>query len=113
PYVDNNLVGSGSVSEAAIYGLDGGHEDELFNAIKEGFEKEDVIRANGLRTGKDKYFALATSPEELHFRCGAKGLFCAKTKQMIIFAFYPDTVQPGNASKALGAVTDYLKSVGF
>ncbi|KAJ2838398.1 profilin, required for normal timing of actin polymerization in response to thermal stress [Coemansia sp. 'formosensis'] len=88
-------------------------EAELFKAIKEGFEKEDTIRSNGLRIGKDKYFTLSTSPEELHFRCGSKGLFCAKTKKAIIVAFYPDTVQPGSASKALGAVTDYLKSVDF
>ncbi|KAJ2579898.1 profilin, required for normal timing of actin polymerization in response to thermal stress [Coemansia sp. RSA 1836] len=122
PYVDNNLVGSGFISEAAIYGLDGGlwaksksykQDDDLFKAVKEGFAKEDEIRSNGLRIAGAKYFTLAASPEELHFKCGAKGMFCAKTKQTIILALYPDTVQPGNASKALGSVTDYLKSLGF
>ncbi|KAJ2743718.1 glycosyl transferase [Coemansia sp. BCRC 34301] len=88
-------------------------DESLFNTVKAGFEKEDEIRSNGLRIDGAKYFTLAASPEELHFKCGAKGLFCAKTKQTIIIALYPDTVQPGSASKALGTVTDYLKSVGF
>ncbi|KAJ2895553.1 profilin, required for normal timing of actin polymerization in response to thermal stress [Coemansia aciculifera] len=88
-------------------------DDSLFDIVKNGFEKEDEIRGSGLRLGGDKYFTLGATPEELHFKCGAKGVFCAKTKQAIIIALYPDTVQPGNASKTLGDLTDYLKGLGY
>ncbi|KAJ2003209.1 profilin, required for normal timing of actin polymerization in response to thermal stress [Coemansia thaxteri] len=121
-YVDNNLVGSTYISEAAIYGIKGGlwaksehydHEDDLFEAIKKGFSDSEFILATGLRVRGEKYMTLNADDQEMKFKCGGKGIICAKTVQAIIITFHTDEVQPGNANNALGVIADYLRSVGF
>jgi profilin len=42
-----------------------------------------------------------------------EGIVCVKTKQAILVAHYPETVQPGEAAKIVEALADYLIGVGY
>lgn len=44
---------------------------------------------------------------------GKEGICCVKTKQAILVAHYPETVQPGEAAKVAEALADYLIGVGY
>lgn len=44
---------------------------------------------------------------------GKAGVCCIKTKQAILVAHYPETVQPGEAAKVAEQLGDYLIGVGY
>lgn len=44
---------------------------------------------------------------------GKEGIISVKTKQAILVAHYPDTIQPGEAAKTVEQLADYLLSVGY
>lgn len=48
-------------------------------------------------------------------RCeqGKTGIICCKTKQAILIAHYPETVQPGQAANTVEKLADYLISVNY
>lgn len=44
---------------------------------------------------------------------GKEGICITKTKQAILIAHYPETVQPGSAANTVEQLGDYLISVGY
>ncbi|KAI8326400.1 Profilin/allergen [Martensiomyces pterosporus] len=122
PYVDNNLVGSGKISQAAIYGLDGGVwatsqgfplTSEDFQKIKAGFDDSSSLLAGGIYIAGKKYMAVQVDSDHIHGKKGGDGVLCYKTGQTVIIGLYVEGTQPGDANKVIGSVSDYLKSVGF
>ncbi|KAJ1966115.1 profilin, required for normal timing of actin polymerization in response to thermal stress [Dipsacomyces acuminosporus] len=122
PYVDNNLVGSGKITQAAIYGLDGGvwaqspnfplTTDE-FQKINAGFSDNNSLLASGVFIGGTKYMAVQVNDDHIHGKKGGEGILCYKTGKTIIVGLYGDSTQPGDANKVIGSVSDYLKGLGF
>uniref|UniRef100_A0A1I7X3P2 Profilin n=1 Tax=Heterorhabditis bacteriophora TaxID=37862 RepID=A0A1I7X3P2_HETBA len=88
--VNNNLVGSGNVSKAAICGFDGsiwGKSDNFkitpdeAAAAGRGFTNKDALLGTGLRFEGEKYFVLNTEDDRIIGKKGAQGFFIYKTDQ--------------------------------
>ncbi|KAJ3337067.1 profilin, required for normal timing of actin polymerization in response to thermal stress [Gonapodya sp. JEL0774] len=121
-YVDNNLLGTGKVSKAAIYGHDGKlwasskgftvAADECTKLLK-GFTDPSGLRASGLHIGGTKFIVLRADDRSIYGKQGATGIICVKTKQAVLIGFYPEGVQPGAATKVVEDLADYLIGVSY
>ncbi|KAJ2725815.1 profilin, required for normal timing of actin polymerization in response to thermal stress [Coemansia sp. Benny D115] len=126
PYVDNNLVGTGKVLEAAIFGHDGGVwaaskgfqlAPGEFEKIKGGFAADSPLQVNGTYVGGKKYmtnqatgdFILAKARvTEESSNDPTSAVICYKTNQTIIVCTVPKDVQAEEANAVIGKVVDYL-----
>lgn len=57
--------------------------------------------------------ALPTGMLILCIEQGREGMIIVKTKQALLLAHYPETVQPGSASLTVEKLGDYLIGVGY
>ncbi|KAI9247548.1 profilin [Sporodiniella umbellata] len=121
-YVDTNLVGTGSVSQASIYGLTGDvwatspgfqlRPSEV-QEILSGFQNPEKIRANGVHVAGEKYFVILTNERSIYGKKQEEGICIVKTDQTFLVGTYKDGIQPGNCAKVVEALADYLISVNF
>ncbi|KAJ3138793.1 profilin, required for normal timing of actin polymerization in response to thermal stress [Physocladia obscura] len=121
-YVDNQLVGTGKISKATILGHDGSlwatsagfnlNATEI-NELKNAFTDASGIRASGLHIAGVKYFALKADDRSIYGKQGSGGVVCVKSKMAILIGVYADPTQPGEATKVVEALADYLISVGY
>ncbi|KAI7825103.1 profilin II [Gamsiella multidivaricata] len=121
-YVDSNLVGTGKVHMAGIYGLDGSTwatspgfsvaPTELQKLIA-AFEDSNDIQANGLFLDGRKYFYLRSGDNSIYARLGAEGVTCVKTTQAILIGQYEKDMQAGDCTVVVEALGDYLRSTGY
>ncbi|CEP15962.1 hypothetical protein [Parasitella parasitica] len=119
-YVDNNLLGTGKVSKAAIYGLNGGKwatsggfeldTNEVQEIIK-GFDDNDSIRGSGVKLMKEKYLVLVADAEHIICKKGSAGASIFKTGQAFLVGTYVEGMSPEECNKVVGSLADYLKSV--
>ncbi|WFD34972.1 profilin, required for normal timing of actin polymerization in response to thermal stress [Malassezia cuniculi] len=121
-YVDNNLVGTGKVSQAAILGLKGGvwATASGFNvapneqqAIIAGFDDPSALQANGIYANGKKYLTLQANPRSIYGKSGGDGICLVKTNQAVLVATYSSPLLPGDANKVVEGLADYLISVGY
>jgi len=134
-YVDQSLLGTGKIDKAAIFSAKGDsvwaatpgftiEPKEVEELIKGMTEKEPTdpaarvqwvnpLARNGLHIGKVKYFVLKVDERSCYAKQGKEGIICVKTKQSILIAHYPETVQPGEATKVVEQLGDYLIGVGY
>ncbi|KAK9720931.1 profilin, required for normal timing of actin polymerization in response to thermal stress [Basidiobolus ranarum] len=121
-YVDQNLVGTGAITMAAIYGAQGGVwaaspnfalQGNEFNDLLRAYQDPSGIRANGLYVAGKKYFALNADSRSIYGKQGAGGVICVKTAQAILICLYGDGVAPGEATKVVESLADYFISVGY
>ncbi|KAI6173460.1 Profilin [Aphelenchoides besseyi] len=120
--VDDNLVGSGAVSKAAICGLDGSiwaksnnfnlDGNETAQAAK-GFNDSGSLFASGLRFEGNKYLVLQADSERIMGKKASDGCFCFKTGQAFVIGVYESGLRPEQCSKVCGDMADYLKSQGY
>ncbi|VDO26574.1 unnamed protein product [Onchocerca flexuosa] len=120
--VNNNLVGSGNVSKAAICGFDGsiwGKSDNFklepaeAAAAGKGFQNKDSLLGTGMKFEGEKYFVLQADDERIIGKKGSTGFFIYKTGQAVIISIYEGGVQPEQCSKTTGALADYFKSINY
>ncbi|KAK9369005.1 profilin [Lipomyces kononenkoae] len=121
-YVDN-LVASTKVDKAVIYSRAGDSawaQSVGFNLspteiseIVKGFDNSSGLQANGLHAQGIKYFMLRADDRSIYGKKGAEGLVIVRTKQTILIGHYPEGVQPGEATKIVEQLADYLISVGY
>ncbi|KAI8086647.1 profilin [Halteromyces radiatus] len=121
-YVDNNLIGTGQVSEAAIYGLNGTlwaasanfklSTPEINELIK-GFSDSDAIQASGIHINGIKYLTLRADDRSIYAKKGADGACVVKTNQAILIGVYKEGIQPGSCTKVVEGLADYLIGVNF
>jgi len=80
-YVDNNLVGTGKVSMAAIIGLKGGVwasspglnvSMEEQTAIIKGLDDPSPLQANGIFVSGKKYLTLQANPRSIYGKAGVR-----------------------------------------
>ncbi|KAM3582196.1 profilin, required for normal timing of actin polymerization in response to thermal stress [Umbelopsis sp. WA50703] len=121
-YVDTNLLGSGQISQAGIYGAQGGQwaASSGFNvtpaelqAIQQGFSDSSTLQANGVRVNNIKYMFLRSDDRSIYGKKGNGGVVIVKTIQAILVGIYDENSTPGNATKVVEGLADYLISVNY
>lgn len=121
-YVDNNLVGSGKVSKAAIIGQAGGvwAASPGYNlspaeqkAIVNAFKNLGEAQAHGVRLAGRKFFVLSAVGDQILGKSQADGCTIVKTKQAILVTEYAAPIQHPESVPIVAALADYLKSVNY
>jgi len=128
-YVDTSLVGSGHVDKAAIFDSEGTsvwatspgftvsptEMKILVSSFKQGANDGGVkeVQANGFHVGGEKFVALKSDESRLYGKKGKEGIILVKTKQALLIAHYPETVQPGVATNTVETLGDYLIGLGY
>jgi len=125
-YVDTSLVGTGDVDKAAIFSAAGDsvwatstnfkvspqEMQEVVGAYKDSSQPKKV-QSTGLHIAGEKYIVIKADDVSLYGKKGRTGVVIVKTKQAVLIAHYPDTVQPGSAANTVEKLGEYLKGVGF
>ncbi|EJF63924.1 profilin, partial [Dichomitus squalens LYAD-421 SS1] len=121
-YVDNNLIGTGKISKAAILGQAGGVwaaspgftlSTEEQAAVVRAFSKPDEAQANGIRLAGQKFFTLSANDRSIYGKKGGDGAILVKTKQAVLVAEYTAPVQAPEATPIVENLADYLIGVGY
>ncbi|KAI9101239.1 profilin [Phlyctochytrium arcticum] len=121
-YVDDNLMATGKFTNAAIYGHDGSQwatskdftiPTAEIKTLINGFSHPEALTAAGIRVNNVKYFTLRADDRSVYGKQGAGGIIAVKTKQAVLVTQYNTPVQPGEATKVVEALADYLISVQY
>ncbi|KAJ2956249.1 hypothetical protein NQZ79_g7873 [Umbelopsis isabellina] len=121
-YVDTNLLGSGQITQAGIYGAQGGQwaassgfqvSPTELQAIQQGFSDSSNLQASGVHVNNVKYMFLRSDDRSIYGKKGNGGVVIVKTVQAILVGVYDDKVTPGNATKVVEGLADYLISVNY
>jgi len=121
-YVDSNLVGSGTLKQAAIFGHDGGQwatsagfackPDEI-KTLFAAYKDPSGIRSSGIHLAGVKYFALKCDDRSIYGKKASCGCITVKTNKAILVGIYDETQQPGAAANVVEKVADYLINSGY
>ncbi|CAI2180231.1 8157_t:CDS:2 [Funneliformis geosporum] len=121
-YVDNQLLGTGKIAQAAIYGQNASLwatspgfslSQEEISTLVEAFDNAEKIQANGLYVNGLKYFALFHDDVNIHGKKGGDGVVAYKTTQAVIIGVYKEGTAAGAANKVVGDLGDYLKGLSY
>jgi len=125
-YVDQSLVGTGHVDKAAIFNSEGNsvwahtagwqvspQEMQTVVAAYKDTADPKKVWGTGLHIAGEKYVTLKADDRSLYGKKGKEGVMIVKTKQAILIAHYPETVQPGEAATTVEKLGDYLIGVGY
>jgi len=117
-----NLTSSGSVTKAAICGLDGSvwaqsagfniKPDEVKKLI-DGFKKADSLRQNGITVGAVKFIYLQSDDCQIQGKKDQTGLSCAKAGKCIVLGTYANGQPAGNCRMQVERIRDYLVGAGY
>ena len=121
-YVDEQLVGSGLITKAAIIGHDGntwasspgwglkaGEGARIVNLFK---NPSDAF-AQGIVVNGVKYMGVKADEQSIYGKRGATGVVCVKTLETILIGIYDETQQQGNAIIVVEKLGDYLRDKGL
>jgi len=121
PYVDN-LVATGFVAKAAIYGHNGSlwattagfsvHGDEV-KKILSGLNNQGELQGSGLFLGGQKHFVVKQDEKTIYGKLGTGGVSIYKTTQAVIIATYADKMQPGACNNAVEKIGAYLVGTNY
>eukprot|EP00128_Syssomonas_multiformis_P007780 Colp12_sorted_trinity150504_noHs@6208 len=123
-YVDNNLVGTGCVSKAALCGHDGSawatsagfgpaakEVGTIVNAIK---SDPSALAGTGVVLAGTKYmFLRGEKDRSVYAKSKDGGAIVVKTGQAVIVAVYEGGIQPGACAAVVEKLADYLIEVGY
>ncbi|KAJ8654944.1 hypothetical protein O0I10_009340 [Lichtheimia ornata] len=121
-YVDSNLCGTGQVSQAAIYGTNGAQwaaspgfqlSAPEVQEIISGYANPADLPAKGIHINGVKYFVIKSDDRSIYGKKNADGVCIVKTTQAILVGLYKEGIQPGNCTKVVEGLADYLISVGY
>ncbi|ORY45840.1 profilin [Leucosporidium creatinivorum] len=121
-YVDSNLLGTGKIAKAAILGQQGGVwaqsagyelSPEEQAAIVAAFSDPTNAQGNGVRAQGVKFMTIKADDRSVYGKKLADGIICVKTTQAVLVAEYVTPTTPGEATKIVEELGDYLLSVGF
>lgn len=121
-YTDN-LLGTGKIDKAAIYSRAGDSawavsgglslQPREISEIVQGFDNPAGLQSNGLHIQGQKFMLLRADDRSIYGRHDAEGVVCVRTKQTVLIAHYPPSVQAGEATKIVEQLADYLISVQY
>ncbi|PKK72025.1 Profilin/allergen [Rhizophagus irregularis] len=121
-YVDNQLLGTGRISQAAIYGHNGSLwatspgfslSPEEIKTLVDAFDNAEKIQSNGIYANGVKYFALNHDEKNIHGKKGLDGVVAEKTAQAVIIGVYKEGTVAGQANKVVGDLGDYLRGLNY
>jgi len=122
-YVDSSLVGSGTIDKAAIWSRVGDSawatsagfnaKPEEIGFLASGFDKPSNMFDHGFHVAGQKYFTIKADDRSIYGKQGTAGVLCVRTKQAILIAHYPESVQPGSAVLVVEKLADYLLGLGY
>ncbi|KAK3805068.1 MAG: profilin [Linnemannia elongata] len=120
-YVDDNLIGTGKVAKAAIFGTDGslwatsaGYNVDPVEVLKliAAFENTDEIAANGLFLEGKKFNYLRSGDASI-YALGEGGVTCVKTNKAVLLGHYAENMPAGDSTVVVESLGDYLRGTGF
>ncbi|GAA5852588.1 hypothetical protein JCM9279_005520 [Rhodotorula babjevae] len=120
--VDSNLLGTGKVNKAAILGQQGGVwaqsqgyqlAPEEQSAIIAAFNDPSAAQASGVRAAGTKFLTIRADDRSVYGKKQADGIVCVKTAQAVLVAEYSHPTVPGEATKIVEDLADYLIGVGY
>merc|ERR1712232_47941 len=121
-YVDKNLVGTGKVKKAGIYGLNGAKwaassgfnvsATEVKNLLA-GLSDNSKLQTSGVVVAGTKYLLLRASDRSIYGKKGATGVCVVKTGKAVIVGQYDESIQPGSCNSTVEALADYLINAGY
>ncbi|KAG2216311.1 hypothetical protein INT45_009693, partial [Circinella minor] len=113
---------TGSVSQAAIFGLNGSQwaaspsfqvsANEVQDIIA-GFSNSEKILESGIHIAGTKYLTLRADDRSIYGKKGADGVCLVKTNQAVLIAIYKEGIQPGSCTTVVEGLADYLISVSY
>ncbi|PWN30162.1 Profilin/allergen [Jaminaea rosea] len=121
-YIDNQLVGTKSITQAAILGIKGGVwaaspgftvTPQEQTALVKGFDDPSPLQSGGLHVAGKKYFCLQANDRSIYGKAGADGVVLVKTNQAVLVGQYASPILPGEATKVVEQLGDYLLGVGY
>uniref|UniRef100_A0A7S1V3C0 Profilin n=1 Tax=Sexangularia sp. CB-2014 TaxID=1486929 RepID=A0A7S1V3C0_9EUKA len=123
-YVDSSLLGTGTVSQAAIIDAATGAgvwaKSAAFNltpqegsAIVNLFKTPGSAFATGVHIGGTKYLCIRHDDRSIYGKKGATGVVIVKCKQCVVIAYYGDSIQPGQCTNTVEKLADYLIEAGY
>ena len=117
------MIGTGKVDKAVIYSRAGDAvwatsgglslQPNEIGEIVQGFDNPAGLQSNGLHIQGQKFMLLRADDRSIYGRHDAEGVVCVRTKQTVIIAHYPPTVQAGEATKIVEQLADYLIGVQY
>eukprot|EP00727_Mastigamoeba_balamuthi_P010639 m51a1_g6198 putative profilin i (128) ;mRNA; f:105585-106389 len=122
-YVDQQLVATGLVSEAAILGLDGNvwAKSANFNLkagegakLASNFKDAASVQGSGIFVNGNKYMTLRADGQSIYGKkAGAGGVVTVKTKQAVLVGVYAEGLQAGSAANVVERLGDYLRENNY
>mmetsp|Transcript_7938 Transcript_7938/g.23919 ORF Transcript_7938/g.23919 Transcript_7938/m.23919 type:complete len:128 (+) Transcript_7938:51-434(+) len=122
-YVDTNLVGTGMVTAAGIYDLQGnpwaysaGFAAQVAEvaAVSGHFAAPSGLAATGATVAGVKYmFVRGEENAEIYVKKGATGVVFYRCNTCIIVGYHNDKIQPGQCSTTVAKLGDFLKESGI
>eukprot|EP00999_Lentomonas_sp_LEN2_P001580 NODE_2644_length_528_cov_62.551122_g2594_i0.p1 GENE.NODE_2644_length_528_cov_62.551122_g2594_i0~~NODE_2644_length_528_cov_62.551122_g2594_i0.p1 ORF type:complete len:125 (+),score=16.24 NODE_2644_length_528_cov_62.551122_g2594_i0:60-434(+) len=114
-YVDQQLVGTGHVTKAAILGHDGSQWAATAGfSVSEGkqlaaqFANPNSAFSEGIKVAGVKYMTIKADQRSIYGKKGAGGCVCVKTNQAILVGMYDENIQPGQCTTVVEKLADYL-----
>jgi profilin len=117
-YVDTNLVGTGNVKQAGIFGAADGSTWAVsagfqpsgaeVNAVRGHFANPNGVFSSGITVCGTKYLGIKADERSVYGKKGAGGVVCVKTTQAVLICTYDETIQPGPAATTVEKLADYL-----
>jgi len=121
-YVDQSLVGTGTVTKGALCGLDGTlwavspgfnpNQNEL-RALISGYTNTPTIQGSGIYLQGEKYLTLRADDASIYGKKGAGGVASCKTAQCVVIGLYGEGIQPGACSATVEKLAQYLRDQGY
>jgi len=122
-YVDANLVGTGMVTSAGIYDLQGnpwaysaGFAAQVAEvaAVSAHFAAPSGLAATGATIAGVKYmFVRGEENAEIYVKKGAEGVVFYRCNTCILVGYHNDKIQPGQCSSTVAKLGDFLKESGI
>lgn len=124
-YVDANLVGTGQVTQAGIYDLQGNPwaytqsppfaaQVAEVAAVSAHFAAPAGLAATGAVIAGVKYmFVRGEENAEIYVKKGNEGVYFYRCNTCIIVAYHNDKIQPGTCSACTAKLGDFLKEQGI
>jgi len=121
-YIDQSLVGTGTVTKGAICGLDGtlwAHSSGFNPTAQElrslvgGFANPGTIQGSGVLLEGKKHFTLRVDDRSIYGKLGQGGVAACKTNQCVVIGLYGEGTQPGQCNSTVEKLADYLRDQGY
>lgn len=121
-YVDDHLIATGTVSQAAICDLEGNmwaqspgfapSPSEVATIVK-GFSNVALLQSGGITCAGVKYMYIRSDEKEVFGRKGASAVGAALCNSCVLIGTCAENIQPGQFTTTLFKLADYLRDSGM